>query len=40
MCGDDKGGGCDLIFHLACVGLKKVPAGNWYCPSCEAAKKL
>ena len=27
--------GCNAAFHLACVGLKHVPATYWYCTSCN-----
>jgi hypothetical protein len=27
--------GCDKDFHLACVGLRKAPAGDWYCKTCR-----
>jgi len=26
---------CDGIFHLQCVGLRHVPAGEWLCKSCK-----
>ncbi|KAK1373938.1 hypothetical protein POM88_030131 [Heracleum sosnowskyi] len=26
--------GCPSSFHKRCVGLKGVPTGNWFCPSC------
>ncbi|KAF1001863.1 hypothetical protein AG4045_021474 [Apium graveolens] len=26
--------GCPSAFHERCLGLKEVPGGNWYCPSC------
>ncbi|KAK1377732.1 Chromodomain-helicase-DNA-binding protein 3-like [Heracleum sosnowskyi] len=26
--------GCPSAFHECCLGLKEVPGGNWYCPSC------
>ncbi|XVF39805.1 hypothetical protein PTKIN_Ptkin01aG0061800 [Pterospermum kingtungense] len=25
---------CPSGFHLKCLGLKEVPYGNWFCPSC------
>ncbi|CAD8047864.1 unnamed protein product [Paramecium primaurelia] len=25
---------CYRSFHMACVGIKKMPAGSWYCPQC------
>ena len=25
---------CDLAVHYACVGLDKVPTGDWLCPWC------
>ncbi|KAK1426849.1 hypothetical protein QVD17_15529 [Tagetes erecta] len=25
---------CPSAFHTSCVGLKEVPAGEWFCPSC------
>jgi hypothetical protein len=29
MCSND---GCDQCFHRACVGLKELPTGDWFCP--------
>ncbi|KAL8115226.1 uncharacterized protein LOC141663839 isoform X1 [Apium graveolens] len=26
--------GCPSTFHKRCLGLKGVPTGNWFCPSC------
>ncbi|XP_017233617.1 uncharacterized protein LOC108207694 [Daucus carota subsp. sativus] len=26
--------GCPSTFHTRCLGLKGVPTGNWFCPSC------
>ncbi|KAF5836164.1 hypothetical protein DUNSADRAFT_6316, partial [Dunaliella salina] len=28
---------CVDVFHLGCMGLKKVPEGEWICPSCTIA---
>ena len=25
---------CELWFHLTCLGIASVPAGDWYCPKC------
>lgn len=25
---------CDRAFHSDCIGLKAIPAGDWYCPRC------
>eukprot|EP00798_Chlamydomonas_sp_ICE-L_P008624 gene8624-34067_t len=27
--------GCDRAFHLRCVGLRSIPASDWYCQECE-----
>jgi hypothetical protein len=27
--------GCNLSFHLECLGLHKVPAGKWFCEQCK-----
>jgi N-acetylglutamate synthase-like GNAT family acetyltransferase len=27
--------GCPAAFHLECIGLKEVPEGDFYCPSCR-----
>ena len=41
ICGslDDEDGvlcdGCDGVFHLACVNLRKTPKGDWFCDGCE-----
>lgn len=26
--------GCETCWHTYCVGLERVPSGNWFCPSC------
>lgn len=26
--------GCDKAYHTVCVGLKEVPAGDWFCSKC------
>ena len=26
---------CEEGFHVRCVGLKKVPRGEWRCPACK-----
>ncbi|XP_067936732.1 tyrosine-protein kinase BAZ1B-like [Watersipora subatra] len=33
--------GCDLGFHMSCLrpGLKKVPEGDWFCPSCTPQER-
>lgn len=31
--------GCINAVHLHCVGLRKVPAGAFYCPACQDLKK-
>jgi hypothetical protein len=33
------GGGCGAAFHLACVRLRAVPEGDWFCSSCKRARK-
>ena len=27
---------CDLAYHTYCVGLRRVPIGDWSCPKCQA----
>jgi hypothetical protein len=27
--------GCERMFHLACVGLQQLPAGDWFCRDCS-----
>lgn len=34
----DDGKGCDKPFHLKCVKLTKVPAGDWFCEKCSKKK--
>jgi hypothetical protein len=29
--------GCPLSFHLHCVGLRAVPAGDWHCKVCQGS---
>lgn len=30
--------GCTIEwFHLACVGIEKIPKGKWFCPTCSRA---
>jgi hypothetical protein len=29
--------GCPLAFHLGCVGLRRVPTGDWWCQVCKDA---
>ena len=31
LCGDGEARGCDRVFHLACVSLRKPPSGDWFC---------
>eukprot|EP00928_Gymnodinium_smaydae_P094924 TRINITY_DN8062_c0_g1_i1.p1 TRINITY_DN8062_c0_g1~~TRINITY_DN8062_c0_g1_i1.p1 ORF type:complete len:323 (-),score=38.88 TRINITY_DN8062_c0_g1_i1:5-904(-) len=31
---DGMHGTCNAAYHLACVGLGKVPRGSWFCPDC------
>lgn len=31
---------CNNAYHTYCVGLDSVPAGHWFCESCEAARAL
>lgn len=28
---------CPAVYHLQCVGLREVPLGDWYCPTCMDA---
>ena len=43
--GDEPWIGCDSAncpkewFHLSCVGIKRIPKGNWYCKLCKKQKK-
>ena len=33
---------CPRVYHLRCIGLRVLPAGEWFCPHCdggEASKK-
>jgi hypothetical protein len=30
--------GCSRAFHGACVGLKRIPAGTWACPTCAKSR--
>ena len=30
--------GCDRMFHLTCVGLSKLPEGDWFCLDCTLAE--
>ena len=30
--------GCDRMFHLNCVGLSKLPEGDWFCLDCTLAE--
>ena len=32
-------GGCDNWFHFACVGLTRLPRGEWLCQDCKTKKK-
>ena len=27
--------GCPKVFHLTCLGLSRVPDGDWYCAVCS-----
>merc|ERR1719421_2605412 len=31
---DGQRGHCNAAYHVACVGLKAVPSGEWFCPKC------
>lgn len=31
--------GCPKAFHLECVGLAAVPAGDWYCRTCRGRRR-
>ena len=31
--------GCPAAYRLECLGLTRVPKGDWFCPSCTEAKK-
>lgn len=30
---------CEKAFHLSCVGLSRLPRGDWYCKRCRAKNK-
>jgi hypothetical protein len=30
--------GCPRAYHLACVGLRRVPDGDWLCAFCESLR--
>ena len=32
--------GCDLCYHIYCVGLDNVPHGDWYCEGCGGESRL
>lgn len=31
--------GCDRTFHKRCVGLRAIPACDWFCPGCEEGEE-
>ena len=33
------GDGCDSCGHVRCARLRRVPAGDWYCPTCADAAR-
>ena len=47
ICGDDDNedvlmecDGCGTYHHTYCVGLDSVPAGQWFCDTCEATRAI
>ncbi|KAI9713662.1 MAG: hypothetical protein M1812_006634 [Candelaria pacifica] len=45
VCGDDGDtllicDGCEVGWHMFCVGLDSVPSGDWYCESCAGQRPL
>lgn len=32
--------GCDDWCHYPCVGIKRKPKGQWFCPECSIQRKL
>ena len=32
--------GCDAYYHTYCVGLDHVPAGHWFCDTCETQRAI
>ena len=38
--GDRDAKGCNKCFHLDCIGLEKVPSGDWICSSCATEQGL
>ena len=32
-------GGCDNWFHFACVGITRLPRGEFYCEECKARRE-
>jgi hypothetical protein len=30
---------CPAVFHIKCVGLKRLPKGIWHCAKCTRAKR-
>lgn len=32
--------GCERAFHLQCIGLSTIPAGDWFCQDCAVQKGL
>jgi hypothetical protein len=29
---------CDAPYHMGCIGWKKMPVGDWFCPDCKKGK--
>ena len=47
ICGDDENeevllqcDGCDSYYHTYCVGLDAVPAGHWFCETCDTQRAI
>lgn len=32
--------GCDAYYHTYCIGLDRVPAGHWFCETCDPASRV
>jgi len=30
---------CTAAYHTTCLGIQHVPAGEWFCPACEARRR-
>eukprot|EP01006_Ploeotia_vitrea_P050789 TRINITY_DN67502_c7_g4_i1.p1 TRINITY_DN67502_c7_g4~~TRINITY_DN67502_c7_g4_i1.p1 ORF type:complete len:1669 (-),score=925.38 TRINITY_DN67502_c7_g4_i1:37-4695(-) len=46
LCSNERGSGkllvcdgCERDFHLSCLGLRRSPSGDWFCPDCQERKQ-